>query len=201
MKNLKTIFKIVIFLVIIFFFLTIYLNVTNHNAGNLVTYIFAILFIIAFGLNIYKINKEMEEERKDDVLYSNLEELKLPKFKIDEKDTWMDYTVWDSISERYKHLPSLPFPIHIIHSDEWYTTLYYIKDVIFVNCRNTEDSWWGICKEFSEGKSVYTLDYEYFEGHHDYGETVKNNATEKEVLPNTKIETKEVWQLEEELEQ
>lgn len=200
MKKLKTIFRIVIFLVIIFFILTIYLNVTNHNAGNLVAYIFAILFIIAFGLNIYKMNKEIEE-RKDDVLYADLEELKLPKLKIDEKDTWMDYTVWDSISERYKHLPSLPFPIHIIHSDEWYTTLYYIKDVIFVNCRNTEDSWWGICKEFSEGKSVYTLDYEYFEGHHDYGEMVKNNAKEKEVLPNTKIETKEVWQLEEELEQ
>ena len=33
-----------------------------------------------------------------------------------------------------------------------------------------EFSWWGICKQFSEEKSVYTLDYEYFEGHHDYGE-------------------------------
>ena len=126
MKRLKTIFKIVIFWVIIFFFLTIYLNITNHSAGNLVSCIFAILFIIAFGLNIYKMDKEIEEERKDDVLYADLEELKLPKFKIDEKDTWMDYTVWDSISKNYEHLPSLPIPIHIIHSDEWYTTLYYI---------------------------------------------------------------------------
>lgn len=201
MKKLKTIFRIVIFLVIISFLLTIYLNITNHSVGNLVSYIFVILFIIAFSLNIYKMEKEKKEERKDDILYADLEELKLPKFKIDEKDTWMDYTIWDSISESYEHLPSLPFPIHIIHSDEWYTTLYYIKDVIFVNCRNTEDSWWGICKEFSEGKSVYTLDYEYFEGHHDYGEIVKNNAREKETLPNTKIETKEVWELEEQLEQ
>lgn len=64
-----------------------------------------------------------------------------------------------------------------------------------------EFSWWGICKQFSEEKSVYTLDYEYFEGHHDYGEREKNNAREKETLPNTKIETKEVWELEEQLEQ
>jgi len=199
MKKVNAIFKIVIFLLVIVFFLTIYLNVTGHTAGNLFSYIVIILFIITFGLNIYKMDKEIEEERKDDILYSNLEKLKLPKFKIDEKDTWMDYTVWNSISERYEHLPSLPFPIHIIHSDEWYTTLYHIKDVIFVNCRNNEDSWWGICKEFSEGKSVYVLDYEYFEGHHDYGEIVKNEANEREVLPNTKIETKEVWELEEKL--
>ena len=102
-------------------------------------------------------------------------------------------------SKEYKHLPSLPFPVHIMHNDEWYTYLYYVKNVIFVNCRNTEESWWGICKEFSEGKSVYTLDCEYFEGHHDYGEIVKNNAREKEILPNTKIETKEVWELEKKL--
>ncbi|MBO5143067.1 MAG: hypothetical protein J6C46_08825 [Clostridia bacterium] len=199
MKKIKTIFKIVLFLIVIFFFLTIYLNITGHTAGNLVSYILVILFIIAFGLNIYKMDKEIEEERKDDVLYADLEELKLPKFKIDEKDTWMDYTVWNSISKEYKHLPSLPFPVHIMHNDEWYTYLYYVKNVIFVNCRNTEESWWGICKEFSEGKSVYTLDCEYFEGHHDYGEIVKNNAREKEILPNTKIETKEVWELEKKL--
>lgn len=197
MKKIKVIFRIIIFLLILFFFLTLYLNITNHNLGNLAAYIFAILFIIVFILNIYKMNKGMEEERKDDVLYADLEELNLPKFRIDEKDTWMNYTVWDSVKEQYY---SLPFPIRIMHSDEWYTTLYYIKDVIFVNCRNVEDSWRGICKDFNEGKSIYTLDWECFEGYLEYGEIVKNNASEKEVLPNTKIETKEVWELEEEIE-
>lgn len=200
MKKIKTIFKIVIVLLIIFFFLTIYLNITNHSAGILVAYILVFLFIISFILGIYKGDKEIEEERKNCVLYSNLEELKLPKFGIEEKGVWMHYTIWNSNSQSNEHLLSLPFPIQIIYSDEWCTTLYYIKDVIFVNCRSTEDSWWGICKEFSEGKFVYTLDDEYFEDHHNYGEMVKNNAIEREVLPNTKIETKELWELEEELE-
>lgn len=113
--------------------------------------------IISFLNELIKSYKEY----KSSILFTDLEEFKLPKFKINEETQRLyqiyNFNIVDKSLHSHLRYSLLSSKIHIVQKKGWTTTLYYVKDVIFVNCKNSKHSWWGICRRFEEHQAIWGL--------------------------------------------
>ena len=197
--NVKCIFIITAFIILSFIIMAILAILDKTDK---IIYVAIPNSIIGGGGIIIILLKEIiksYKEYKASVLFADLEEYKLPNFKINEQ-TLRLYQIYTKRTEKgkliSKHCYSLlPSKIRIFNKKDWTTMLYYVPDAIFVNCKNSKHSWWGVCKKFQDKEYIWGL-YHRFECY--YEDSLKS-CSRVERLNNTKIRGAEKSQWDPEL--
>lgn len=185
--NVKCVFIIIAFITIAFIMMGIFAAI---GLTDKLIYIAIPTSIIGGGSLIFLFLNEFiksYKEYKSSILLADLEEFKLPKFKINE-ETQRLYQIYNfnivnkSLHSRLRY-SLLSSKIHIVPKKGWTTILYYVNDVVFVNCKNSKNSWWGICRRFEEHQFIWGL-YHKFELF--YEDSLKCCNTIK-ILDDTKL--------------
>lgn len=161
---------IVTILIIIGFGIMIALMTSQQE--NKIVYVAVPTAILGCGsllLHLIFTKLKAQSEYNSSQNFSNLEHLKLPKFKLNKKTNRLyqiyNYRILDKKSLNKSTYSSIATTIKMIPNKGWITTLYYIEDVVFVNCQNNRRSWWGVCRSFEEKHPIWGLHHE-FEKHY-----------------------------------